>query len=46
MYSTAVERVYIATDFFVCIAAKCRRDACVHAQFLQQKNCPSCPSKT
>ncbi|MDR2169720.1 MAG: hypothetical protein LBP59_06230 [Planctomycetaceae bacterium] len=27
MYSTANERGYISTDFFVCLAAKCRRDA-------------------
>ncbi|MDR2172585.1 MAG: hypothetical protein LBP59_20790 [Planctomycetaceae bacterium] len=27
MYSTANERGYISTDFFVCLSAKCRRDA-------------------
>ncbi|MDR2171079.1 MAG: hypothetical protein LBP59_13125 [Planctomycetaceae bacterium] len=38
LYSTAVERSYISTNFFVCILANCRRDACVSSQFFVTKN--------
>ncbi|MDR2171261.1 MAG: hypothetical protein LBP59_14045 [Planctomycetaceae bacterium] len=36
MYSAAVVRVYISTDFFVCLAATCSRDG-YDPYFLLQK---------
>ncbi|MDR2169017.1 MAG: hypothetical protein LBP59_02640 [Planctomycetaceae bacterium] len=38
MYSTANERVYISTDFFVCLAANCSRDGCDPSRFFVTKN--------
>ncbi|MDR2171476.1 MAG: hypothetical protein LBP59_15145 [Planctomycetaceae bacterium] len=43
LYSTAVERVYISTDFFICLLTNCRQDACDPFQFFVTKNCPLTP---
>ncbi|MDR2169311.1 MAG: hypothetical protein LBP59_04145 [Planctomycetaceae bacterium] len=43
LHSTAVERVYISTDFFVCLAANCNRYDCVTPQFFVTKNHRSFP---
>ncbi|MDR2171855.1 MAG: hypothetical protein LBP59_17055 [Planctomycetaceae bacterium] len=37
LYSTADDRGYISTDFFVCLSANCRRDGCVLSQFFVTK---------
>jgi hypothetical protein len=52
LYSTANERGLYLNRLFVCLSAKCRRDArdplvlpAFILNFLLQKNCPFCPVK-